>query len=77
MAIAGQSSGSMSCGARRDGHGRCCSSSGLARVPMAQAIALTFIAPLIALVLASLTLGERGRSGHDRGVAAGIRAGCW
>jgi len=32
---------------------------GLAKVPMAQAIALTFIAPLIALFLASLTLGER------------------
>ena len=31
---------------------------GLARIPMAQAIALTFIAPLIALVLAALTLGE-------------------
>ena len=32
---------------------------GLARIPMAQALALTFIAPLIALFLASLTLGER------------------
>lgn len=32
---------------------------GLARVPMAQAIALTFIAPLIALVLAAFTLHER------------------
>ena len=32
---------------------------GLARVPMAQAIALTFIAPLIALFLAAVTLGER------------------
>ena len=31
---------------------------GLARVPMAQAIALTFIAPLIALALASVLLGE-------------------
>jgi S-adenosylmethionine uptake transporter len=31
---------------------------GLARVPMAQAVALTFIAPLIALVLASLILKE-------------------
>src|SRR6476619_7603972 len=31
---------------------------GLGRVPMAQAIALTFIAPLIALVLAAVTLGE-------------------
>jgi S-adenosylmethionine uptake transporter len=32
---------------------------GIGRVPLAQAIALTFIAPLIALVLAALTLGER------------------
>ena len=31
---------------------------GLARVPMAQAVALTFIAPLIALVLAALLLHE-------------------
>jgi S-adenosylmethionine uptake transporter len=44
---------------------------GLARVPMAQAIALTFIAPLIALFLASLTLGERvGR----RTIAASLLA---
>lgn len=32
---------------------------GLGRIPMAQAIALTFIAPLIALFLAAVTLGER------------------
>ena len=32
---------------------------GIGRVPLAQAIALTFIAPLIALVLAALTLHER------------------
>jgi len=32
---------------------------GLARVPIAQAIALTFIAPLIALLLAALFLGEK------------------
>ena len=32
---------------------------GIARVPLAQAIALTFIAPLIALLLAALFLGER------------------
>jgi S-adenosylmethionine uptake transporter len=32
---------------------------GLARVPMAQAIALTFIAPLIALLLAALLLKEK------------------
>jgi S-adenosylmethionine uptake transporter len=31
---------------------------GIGRVPLAQAIALTFIAPLIALVLAALVLGE-------------------
>lgn len=31
---------------------------GLARVPMAQAIALAFVAPLIALVLAAIFLGE-------------------
>ena len=31
---------------------------GLARVPMAQAVALTFIAPLIALALAAIILGE-------------------
>jgi S-adenosylmethionine uptake transporter len=31
---------------------------GLARVPMAQAVALSFIAPLIALVLAAFVLGE-------------------
>ena len=44
---------------------------GLARIPMAQAIALTFIAPLIALFLAAVTLGERvGR----RTIAASITA---
>jgi S-adenosylmethionine uptake transporter len=32
---------------------------GIGRVPLAQAIALTFIAPLIALLLAALFLGER------------------
>jgi len=32
---------------------------GLGRIPMAQAIALTFIAPLIALFLAAMTLGEQ------------------
>ena len=32
---------------------------GLARIPMAQALALTFISPLIALFLAALTLGEK------------------
>jgi S-adenosylmethionine uptake transporter len=34
---------------------------GLARVPMAQSVALTFLAPLIALYLAAATLGERIR----------------
>ena len=44
---------------------------GLARIPMAQAIALTFIAPLIALFLAAVTLGEQvGR----RTIAASITA---
>ncbi len=32
---------------------------GLARVPMAQAISLTYIAPILALSLAAITLGER------------------
>jgi S-adenosylmethionine uptake transporter len=32
---------------------------GLGRIPMAQALALTFIAPLIALFLAAATLGEK------------------
>lgn len=32
---------------------------GIGRVPLAQALALTFIAPLIAMGLAALTLGER------------------
>lgn len=36
---------------------------GLVRVPMAEAIALSFIAPLIALYLAALLLGERVRRG--------------
>ena len=35
---------------------------GIARVPLAEAIALSFIAPLIALYLASLILGERIRA---------------
>ena len=34
---------------------------GLVRVPMAQGVALTFLAPLIALFLAAMTLGERIR----------------
>ena len=44
---------------------------GLARIPIAQAIALTFIAPLIALFLAAVTLGERV---GKRTIAASITA---
>jgi S-adenosylmethionine uptake transporter len=36
---------------------------GLARVPMAQAIALTYIAPLLALLLGAVILGERVGAG--------------
>jgi S-adenosylmethionine uptake transporter len=44
---------------------------GIGRVPLAQAIALTFIAPLIALVLASMFLDERiGRRSIAGSVAA-------
>lgn len=44
---------------------------GLARVPMAQAITLTYIAPILALLLAAVTLGERvGRRGVGASVAA-------
>lgn len=35
---------------------------GLARIPMAEGIALTFIAPIVALYLASIMLGEKIRS---------------
>ncbi len=48
---------------------------GLARVPMAQAVALTFLAPLVALYLASLVLGERIRRAAIYGslaAAAGV-----
>ena len=34
---------------------------GLARVPMAQGVAITFLAPLMAILLAAATLGERVR----------------
>ncbi|WP_374298039.1 DMT family transporter [Sphingomonas sp.] len=44
---------------------------GLARVPMAQAISLTYIAPLLALLLGAVFLGERVGS---RVVAASIAA---
>jgi S-adenosylmethionine uptake transporter len=48
---------------------------GLARVPMAQAVALTFIAPLIALVLAALILKEpigNGTVGGSVAAFAGV-----
>ena len=46
---------------------------GLARVPMAQAISLTYIAPILALLLGAMTLGERvGR----KAVFASIMALC-
>jgi drug/metabolite transporter (DMT)-like permease len=46
---------------------------GLARVPMAQAISLTYIAPILALLLGAVTLGERvGR----KAVFASIMALC-
>nr|WP_301183113.1 DMT family transporter [Sphingomonas quercus] len=40
---------------------------GLARVPMAQAIALTFVAPLLALYLAAVLLGEKVGRGAIHG----------
>ena len=46
---------------------------GLARVPMAQAIALTFIAPLIALVPGLDDPWRTRRAPDDRCVAAGLR----
>ncbi len=45
---------------------------GLARTPMAQAIALTFIAPLIAQGLAVVMLGERMKRGALAGSALGF-----
>lgn len=43
---------------------------GIGRVPLAQAIALTFIAPLIAMLLAALFLGERIGSASVGGALA-------
>ena len=44
---------------------------GLARVPMAQAISLTYIAPILALLLGAVTLGERvGRKAVVGSIAA-------
>ncbi|WP_174292738.1 DMT family transporter [Sphingomonas bacterium] len=48
---------------------------GMARVPMAQAVAITFLAPLIAIFLAAATLGERVRRAAIGGsaiAAAGV-----
>ena len=48
---------------------------GLARVPMAQSVAITFLAPLIAIFLAAATLGERVRRAAFLGsgaAAAGV-----
>lgn len=45
---------------------------GLARVPMAQAVALTFIAPLIALILAAFLLKEKIGRNAKIGSACGI-----
>lgn len=44
----------------------------IARVPLAEAIALSFIAPLIAIYLASLTLGERVRPAALLGSLLGL-----
>jgi S-adenosylmethionine uptake transporter len=45
---------------------------GLVRVPMAQAVALTFIAPLIALILAALLLKEKIGRNAKIGSACGL-----
>lgn len=46
---------------------------GLVRVPMAQGVAITFVAPLLAIFLAAWTLGERVRRAALIGsVAAGV-----
>lgn len=45
---------------------------GLARLPLAEAIALSFVAPLIALFLAALLLGERIRKQAIWGSLAGM-----
>ncbi|MGI4730231.1 MAG: DMT family transporter [Janthinobacterium lividum] len=42
---------------------------GMARVPMAQSVAITFLAPLIAIFLAAATLGERVRRAAVTGSA--------
>lgn len=53
---------------------------GLARIPMAKGVALTFLAPLIALFLASAMLGERVRRAAVWGsvvAAAGVLVIAW
>lgn len=45
---------------------------GVVRVPLAEAIAISFIAPLIALYLAAVLLGERIRSGAIIGSVLGL-----
>lgn len=45
---------------------------GLARLPIAEAIALSFIAPLLAIYLASLTLGEKVRPAALLGSILGL-----
>jgi S-adenosylmethionine uptake transporter len=45
---------------------------GIVRVPLAEAIAISFIAPLIALYLAAVLLGERIRSGAIIGSVLGL-----
>ena len=45
---------------------------GIGRVPLAQAIALTFIAPLISLLLAAVFLHEKIGDSIDRGLAGGL-----
>ena len=45
---------------------------GIARIPLAEGIALSFVAPLIALYLAAILLGERVRPGAIGASLAGI-----
>jgi S-adenosylmethionine uptake transporter len=45
---------------------------GIARMPLAEAVALTFVAPLFALYLAAVLLGEKVRSGAIAGALLGL-----
>src|SRR5688572_9453033 len=45
---------------------------GIARIPLAEGIALSFVAPLIALYLAAILLGERIRPGAIGASLAGV-----